>query len=230
MTRRTPRFPIGSAPHASRAYGGGGIPHAYLIAPSGEVVWEGHPAVLPKRVLARALKTAEPFYLAPVLPALQPAADAYRRGRLAEAASLAKLARDADESSEIAEQSRRIRARVEKKRAYWLRLVGEGTADGRYDRVFDALDRLQEHFGKTQAGQKAEALERRLRKDPAVQRELKASRALERLRKGILAARHPAWKRDRLRTELERFITRYRDTKTAARARALLDTMEPRCR
>jgi thiol-disulfide isomerase/thioredoxin len=36
-------YPVGGGSPSGRTYGVRGIPHAFTIAPSGEVVWEGHP-------------------------------------------------------------------------------------------------------------------------------------------------------------------------------------------
>ena len=36
-------YPIGGGSPSGRTYGVRGIPHAFIISPAGEVVWEGHP-------------------------------------------------------------------------------------------------------------------------------------------------------------------------------------------
>lgn len=49
-------YTVGVSTDALAAYGGGGIPHAYLIGADGVVAWHGHPASLPQEELERLLR------------------------------------------------------------------------------------------------------------------------------------------------------------------------------
>jgi len=53
-------YPVGGGSPSSRAYKVKGIPHAFIINPAGEVVWEGHPMAGLDKAIEKQLKATPP--------------------------------------------------------------------------------------------------------------------------------------------------------------------------
>jgi len=53
-------YPIGGGSPSGGAYGVRGIPHAFIISPAGEVVWEGHPMAGLEAAIEKQLEATPP--------------------------------------------------------------------------------------------------------------------------------------------------------------------------
>jgi thiol-disulfide isomerase/thioredoxin len=99
-------YPVGCGSQAGGAYGVRGIPHAFIIDPSGTVAWEGHPMADLDKALEAQLAKTPPVMMsaqdkAAALAVLEKAEAAIEQQQyVAAAALLAKLAR-ADDDPEV---------------------------------------------------------------------------------------------------------------------------------
>ncbi len=202
-------------------YGSGGIPHAYLVAPDGTVAWEGHPASLTEGEIEKHLKKVKEFHLRPLDAALKPASAAFTKGDLGAAEQLAKDALRASEAD-----AQHVISRVEKYRAYWKHEVAEGEKLGSYDRVFAALDRVSKHLKGTEDATWADAREKELKADPAVKKELAASKELDKIAAEKADAGDRPKKIAEVAERLEKFLKKHTGLKTAARAQQMLDGLK----
>jgi len=211
-------FHVGRSGTAAAAFGGGKLPYAYLVAPDGTVAWQGLAAALKRDAIETLLRKVKPFPVRAVVEAVKPAAQAYAKGRLAEAESLAREVPESDDA-------RYILARVEAHRAYWARQVESGVRTGAYHLAVDALRRTKKHFKGTAAADAAAAREKKLMADPAVKAALRAATQLERL----WAERRRAGNRPKalraLAKKVGRFRKKYDGTPAAARAKLLMNEL-----
>lgn len=53
-------YPVGGGSPSGRTYGVRGIPHAFIISPAGEVVWEGHPMAGLEEAIEKQLEATPP--------------------------------------------------------------------------------------------------------------------------------------------------------------------------
>jgi thiol-disulfide isomerase/thioredoxin len=96
-------YPVGCGSQAGSAYGVRGIPHAFIIDPSGNVAWEGHPMAGLDKALEAQLAKTPPVMMsaqdkAAAMAVLEKAEAATKQGQYAVAAALlAKLSRANDD-------------------------------------------------------------------------------------------------------------------------------------
>jgi len=96
-------YPVGCGSQAGSAYGVRGIPHAFIIDPSGNVAWEGHPMAGLDKALEAQLAKTPPVMMsaqdkAAAMAVLEKAEAATKQGQYAAAAALlAKLSRASDD-------------------------------------------------------------------------------------------------------------------------------------
>jgi cyclophilin family peptidyl-prolyl cis-trans isomerase len=211
-------FHVGRSGTAAAAFGGGKLPYAYLVAPDGTVAWQGQATALKRGAIEKLLRKVKPFPVRGVAEAVKPAAQAYARGRLAEAESLARQAPESDDAKYIL-------ARVEAHRAYWARQVEVGVRVGAYDLAVDALKRTKKHFKGTPAADAAAAREKKLMANPAVKNALRAATQLERLWAERLRAGDRPKALRALAKKVERFRKKFDGTPAAARARLLMNEL-----
>jgi len=216
---------VGLSSGASSAYGGGGIPHAYLLDSEGVVTWEGHPASLSDGTIEKLLRKTTDFYLRKVDDALKPAAAAFKRGKLAEAEKLATEVRDADPGAEAKADAEYVLGRVAAQRDYWNGRVTRGTEAGLYEQVFDALEDLEKCFAGTDTATDAAAKLKELKADPDVKNEVSLTKKLERLKGDLQEAGTNEKKLDALEKKVQKFVDKYGDTKTGKRAAMLLEAV-----
>jgi hypothetical protein len=214
-------YPVGIA-KKTEGYGSGGIPHAYLISPDGKVVWDGHPASLSNGQVEKLLRKTKDFYVRKVAPEVKPAAAAFTKGNLVKAQKLANAIKDREGVGRGAvADAEYVLARVEAMRTAWTRRVENGTKAGLYLDVFDTLGKIQKHFPGTEEAQAAATKLAELKADPNVKRELKASKALDKLVQRKTKAGTSGKKLDAVRKKVEKFIKKYDGTKAAERAEML---------
>jgi len=215
-------YPVGISKDRS-AYGGGGIPHAYLIGPDGVVLWEGHPASLAEGDIEKATRRTKDFYVRKVAAELKPAASAFEKGKLNEAKALAEAAKAKGGGAEVDADADYILARVNQFLGFWNKTVETASADGRYDDVLDALEKIQKHYPGTDEATAAATKEKDLKADPTVKTELDAWKKLDKLIENVQDAKGDAKKLKPLQKKLESFLESYGSTKAAKRAQQVLD-------
>jgi hypothetical protein len=214
-------YPVGIAKKTD-GYGSGGIPHAYLIAPDGKVVWDGHPASLSNGQIEKLLRKAKDFYVRKVVREVKPAAAAFSKGKLVEAEELANAIKEKEGAGrESVVDAEYVLGRVAAMRVAWNHKVESGTKAGLYLDVFEALGRIQKHFAGTEEARAAGTKLAELKANRDVKVELKASKALEKLAEQKTKAGTSDRKLDTVRKKVERFIRKYERTKAAERAEML---------
>jgi hypothetical protein len=219
-------YPVGIYNAHAEGYGGGGIPHAYLIAPDGLVAWEGHPASLQEGQVEDVVRQARDFYVRKVAAELKPAAAAFEKGKLAEAKALAEAAKAKGGGREVEADADYVLARVTATVASWNRTVEKGAEDGLYTEVFDALAKIQKHYPGTDEATAAAAKDKELKADPVVARELDAAKKLEKIMEDARRAEGDEKKLKGVAKKLEKFIEAYPTSKASKRAQQLLDGMQ----
>jgi hypothetical protein len=211
-----------STAHQS-AYGGGGIPHAYLIGPDGVVVWEGHPSELQDGRIEDACRKTRDFYARKVASELKPAASAFEKGKLSEAKALAEAAKAKGAGNrEVEADADYLVLRVGEMVAFWKRTIDGATEAGRYGDVFDTLAKIRKHYPDSEEATAAEAKEKELKADPLVQREMDAWKKLEKIESDIQRAEGDEKKLKGITKKLESFVEKYPSAKAAKRAQQLL--------
>ncbi|MCK6459604.1 MAG: hypothetical protein L6Q95_06875 [Planctomycetes bacterium] len=206
-------YTVGVSTDALAAYGGGGIPHAYLIGADGVVAWHGHPASLPQEELERLLRHT--FTLREVAPELKAAAAAFEKGKLAEAKTLAEAAKAKGGVDEDADY---VIGRVADIVAGWSQTAEKGEP---LDKL-EALALVQKHYPGTEEAKAAAAREKELKADPAVQKEIAAWNKLEKIRGEIRRAEGDPKKLKLIRRKLEKLIESDGTTRAAKAAQQLL--------
>jgi len=215
-------YPVGISKDRS-GYGGGGIPHAYLIGPDGVVVWQGHPASLSEGEIEKATRKTKDFYVRKVTSELKPAASAFEKGKLNEAKALAEAAKAKGGDADVTTDADYILARVNQFLSFWNKTVEQASAEGRYDDVLDALEKIQKHFPGTDEASLAATKEKELKADPTVKAELDAWKKLDKLIEGVRKAEGDPKKLKPIQKKLEKFIEQNGASKAAKRAQQVLD-------
>lgn len=210
-------YTVGISTDALGVYGGGGIPHAYLIGPDGVVTWEGHPGNLPESEIEKVLRNT--FNLREVAPELKPAAEAFEKGKFAEARSLAEAAKEKG-GRDVESDSAYILERIDGIVSMWKQTAEQGAP---LDQL-EALGLIQEHCPGTEEAAAAATKEKELRADPKVKAELDAWKKLDKLVDAVRKAEGDAKKLKPVQKKLEKFIETYWSTTAAKRAQQILES------
>jgi len=206
---------VGVSTAALGVYGGGGIPHAYLIGPDGVVLWEGHPGNLQK-----ALRHA--FTVRAVAAELKPAAAAFEKGKFSEAKALAEAAK-AKGGRGVEEDADYLLGRIAEIVGGWRETAAKESAD-KLD-ILDALGLIQTHYPGTEEAAAAAAKEKELRADPGVQKELEAWKKLGKLIEDAQKAEGDPKKLKGIQKKFEKFIESNGGSKAAKRAEQVLRSL-----
>jgi len=210
-------YTVGLSTDVLGVYGGGGIPHAYLIGADGVVVWEGHPGNLQNDQIEAAVRLA--FALRKVAPELKQAATSFEKGKLADARAQALAAKA--KGGEVEQDADYIVARIDEIVAAWKQDAEKGDCID----ALDALGRIQQHYPGTEEAKAAAAKEKEIRADPAAQKELAAWKQLEKIRKDIQRAEGEEKKLKPVKKKLEKLIASDAGTKAAKEAQKLLGAL-----
>lgn len=208
---------MGLSTDALGVYGGGGIPHAYLIGPDGIVLWQGHPHGLPKEEIEKALKNA--FTLRAVAPELKAAAAAFDKGKFSEAKALAEAVK-AKGGREVEADADYVIGRIADIVAGWKQSAEKPGADPL--EMLETLGMIQKYYPGTVESADAAAREKQIRADPAVQKELDAWKKLDKLIADVQKAEGDAKKLKPIRKKLEKFIEANGESKAGKRAQQVL--------
>ena len=213
-------FPVGAGSGTGRALGklvgARGIPHSYLIDPSGELVWHGHPSSLTDKVVSSALRGADKLGEKGVLAwrgevegAPAEALECAAEGDLAKA----YRALGGDESP----GAKDLRTRLDGHVALLTQQVESAFERRDVRQALEVLDVLADELGAHPSGPALAARLKEARKDKAIQAELDAHTALDR---ALELGRKRGMKK--ARKSLERLVDNYPGTKAAERASMLL--------
>jgi outer membrane protein assembly factor BamD (BamD/ComL family) len=216
-------YTVGLSTVALRAYGGGGIPHAYLVGPDGIVVWHGHPADLGTGEIEKVLRHT--FHVREVAPELKPAATAFEKGKLAEARALALAVKEQGNRELVADADYLI-GRIGDIVGAWKQSADNAATGGHYPDALDALNRIQQHYPGSDEATAAAAKVKELEADPLVQREMDAWKKLEKIQAEAQRAQGDKKKVAAAAKKLERFIAKYPSAKAAVRAQQLLESLK----
>lgn len=107
-TRAAYAYAYDKSGKVARYFGVSGIPHAFLIDPTGTVVWEGHPARLSEETIQSSLAGALKRPLFDWPPASKSVAQSVVHGDLADALEKAGKLSEADEGPQIVAEVRGI--------------------------------------------------------------------------------------------------------------------------
>ena len=193
-----------------------GIPRAWLVSPTREILWEGHPAALTDAIIAKALVGAKPYPVFRDLPSdLRRAQAKLNRGQFA--AGLAALEKyikspGSDEAEAAA------RAAIKRIKNFARRSFAEVAAcerDGRYNDALFTLDLVAKLFKGRKEGTRAKELKAKWLKDKTIKAEIEAGRILEKAES--LASAGDKKKAARLLKQLAR-SKKFADTKARKRA------------
>ncbi len=111
-------YAVGCGSPSAAAYGVRGIPHAFVLDPSGKIVWHGHPAGPGlEAAIQEQLRTNPPTLLSPkqkaqALALVEKAAKAVEAGKWIEAAGLLALLEHPDRDPEVAQKAAPLRERL----------------------------------------------------------------------------------------------------------------------
>jgi hypothetical protein len=204
------------------AYGGGGIPHAYLVDAMGTIVWDGHPASLPESQIADLLKDAfNPALGKELNDALKGAVKYYEKGQYGKAWAAAEK-QVADEDAAVAEDAKFLRQRCEDVAAYRKRLTEAAIANKDYVTALDDLDTLARDFtGMDVVAWAGETL-KTLDGDDVVKNEIKAWKDYQKVRAKEIDAEGKEKKLKPVAKLYERVVKKYPGTRGAAFAEKAL--------
>ena len=191
---------------------------ATLIGADGTVAWTGAPGDLPEDRLAKLLKKAKPFALPKLDAAVKPVVDAFRKGKLAEARTVAETVAHADK----AQVTERIEALV----GYWQRQVTRATEAGDRAEAALYLGWLAKHLAGAREGTEAAGQLKTLKADKSTAKESKALGTYARLRSDVVKAKGKRKKLDALAKSAERSLGRHKGTRGAERMARLITAIK----
>lgn len=197
-----------------------GIPRAWLVSPTREIVWEGHPASLTDAVIAKAIVGAKPYPVFRNLPSdLRRAQAKLNRGQFASGLAALEKYLESPGSDEAEAAARAAIKRIENFARRSFAEVSACERDGRYSDALFTLDLVARLFKGTKEGTRAKELKAKWLKDKAIKAEIEAGRILEKAES--LASSGDKKKAARLLKQLAR-SKKFAETKTRKRAVARL--------
>jgi thiol-disulfide isomerase/thioredoxin/tetratricopeptide (TPR) repeat protein len=220
-------YAVGGGSKASGVYGVTGIPHAFIVDPSGTVAWEGHPMAGLDRALEEQVKKTPPSKMAPrdqatALALLDRVAEAIEKKDYFSAADLLAKIPNADDDPAVkkgADEARRVLAEVAAKDL----AEAEARIEAKeYYEASVALERVPRLVPGSEEARRAEAKRTELMGDEKVRPVIEQGRR-ERLAADALAAIEKGEKKmspERLLEELGNLADKFPDTKAGHAAAA----------
>jgi hypothetical protein len=170
------RFWMGSDPgrETMAPFGGGGIPHAYLLDASGKVVADLHPGNLQESQIEELLaKAFDPALGRELHKSLAPLVKEYEKGAYGKAWSGAGRSAGAEDAA-LAADAAFLREKCEAAAAHRKQLAEGAIADKSYGDALDDLASIAKDFAGMEAATWAAAKQKELAQDPAIGNEIKA--------------------------------------------------------
>lgn len=221
------RYWMGSDPsrETSTPFGGGGIPHAYLVDVSGRVVADMHPGNLQESQIEELLgKVFDPALGRELHKSLAGPVKEYEKGQYGKAWSGA--ARDTEDADgTLAADAAYLRERCEAVAAFRKGLAEEAIADRSYGSALDDLEGISKDFAGMEVAQWAAAKEKELGADPAVANELKAWKAWAKASEKERDAGGKEKKLGAVRTAYKSIVKKYPGTRAAELAEKALSRL-----
>ena len=195
-----------------------GIPRAWLVSATGEIVWEGHPNGLKKSLLEQQLKTVRltpEFKLPKALKTAQKSLDSGQFGK-----GLAALQKyvDKPKDEEVAAAAKGAIKKIKRYGSAQFRAVQAYAKAGFYTDGLALATRLTKSFKGTPIGDKAKKLKKEWLADKSIKAELEAEAYISKAKEYMNAKKYK-----NANPLLQRVIQskKYRETKAAEKAKRL---------
>ena len=213
-------FWMGSDPSREtvRPFGGGGIPHAYLVDAYGKVAWSGHPASLQDTHVEKLLAHAFVGKLERALHvSLKSLVKAFEKGQFGKAWAGAARSLE-NEDRVLAADALYLREQCEAA-AKFKRKVVETSIEARdYADAFEILKAAQKDFAGMEFATWAKDTTAKLSAEPQVKKEMSAWKAFEKLQKREMKAGKKEKKLKAVRKAYEKLAKKHAGTKAAMMA------------
>jgi len=218
---------IGSDPSSSMlaAFGGGGIPHGYLVDANGTIVSDFHPASLSDEQIENLLQGVFDESLGRELDGrLKSAVKSYEQGQYGKAyAAAARYVEDEDET--LKADALFLRARVEDCANFRKRMVDRGMAAKDYVTVFEDLDDIARVFDGLEVEAWAAETKKKLEADDQVSLEIKGWKAYEKAQERERKAEGKERKLGPVKSAYKSVAKKYPGTRAAALAEEALSRL-----
>jgi hypothetical protein len=221
------RYWMGSDPgkETMAPFGGGGIPHAYLVDASGKVVADLHPGSLQdSQIEALLAKVFDPSLGRELHKSLAPLVKEYEKGAWGKAWSGAARY-EGNEDAALAADAAFLRERCEAVAAHRKQLVEEAVAEKSYGDALDDLSAIAKDFAGMEAAQWAGARQKELAADPAVAGEIKAWEAYSKAAEKEREAEGKEKKLGQARNAYKAIVKKYPGTRAAGLAQKALERL-----
>jgi len=215
------KYWIGSDPSRSmlKVYGGGGIPHAYLVDARGRIV--ANAGTFSARQIEPLLEQAfDPGLGRELHRSLRSAVRYYEKGDYGKAWKKAgRLVDNSDRA--VASDAKYLRERCEDAAKWHRDMVEADIEDRNYAQAVADLEKIEDAFDDMEAGAWAEKKRKALEDDDAVDDEIDAHEMLQKIRKHHREAdKDDTRQLRRVASLYERLMKKYPKTKAAEQARA----------
>ena len=157
-----------------RPFGGGGIPHAYLVDAMGKVAWDGHPGSLKDGQIEKLLAQAfDPKLDRELHPSLKGLVKSYTKGHFGKVFSGAARFLQSEERA-VSSDAAYLQDRCKAVGAFKRKVVEGAIQEKDYATAYDILKTLPKNFAGMEVAKWATETQGKLDKDGAVQNERKA--------------------------------------------------------
>lgn len=175
------KYPIAvdSSRETLGAFGGGGIPHVYLVDASGRVIGDGHPSDFPEEKLEELLKEAfVPELERELHKSLKSAVSSYEKGDIGRAYAAAAKQIEAEDRV-LAADAKYLQERCSQYAAFKRKAIDKRIQGRDYAIALDELKEMQKTFSGMELAAYAAETSRKLSADKKVKHELKAWKAYQ---------------------------------------------------
>ncbi len=205
----------GTAPE----YGDGG--RVCLVAADGKIAWRGAPDQVPEALIAKLIRKAKLFWLELRGPAAKtPAALVFKKGKLAEARTLAEAEQPSTDAAAY------VIRRANELSTYWRYQTERAEAAGSLDEAVTCIKRVAKHCGSdTLAAEWAATALKALKSNKLTSKEATAADAYARLRQELARAGGKEKKLIALAKKAERAAKRKPVTRSVERAARLAERL-----
>jgi len=227
VTDHGAKFWMGSDPDRAtlRPFGGGGIPHAYLVSAGGTIVWDGHPASLKDDQIETLLADVfDPKLDRELHKSLNSLVKQYEKGQYGKAWSgAAKHIESGDR--DLTADATYLREKCDKAAAFYKGSVERAVKNKDFDGAYDDLQTIAKDFAGMDLASWAADTKKTLDADPAVKNERSAWKSYEKAQQRELKAGGKAKKLKPVVTAYKRIVKKYPGTRAAKMAEAAVSRL-----
>lgn len=162
-----------------------GIPHAWLVSPSGKIVWDGHPANLSSKLLEAELKNVQLVPVFKLPKALKKAQDLLNKGDLGKGIKSLKGYLEEPASKRVAKRAKKALKKARSFGSRTLEAALQDAEDGHYGEAIESLTKLKRMFKGHEVGDKASVTLKKWKRDKSVKAELAGLRVLNTAKQAI---------------------------------------------